>query len=38
MNRKEPFDDGNDFLKRHIGMPDQVDIKKTPTPVEIISI
>ncbi|QPR68316.1 amino acid transporter [Lysinibacillus macroides] len=36
MSHKNPFDDGNDFLKKHIGIPDQANIKKLPKPIKII--
>lgn len=36
MNHKKPFDDGNDFLKKHIGIPDKANIKKLPKSIKII--
>ena len=36
MNEKKPFDDGNEFLQKHIGVPKEVKIKKLPKPLRII--
>ena len=36
MNEKRPFDDGDEFLQKHIGVPKEVKIKKLPKPLRII--
>ena len=36
MNKKKPFDDGNEFLQNHIGVPIEVKISKLPKALRII--
>jgi len=36
MNEKKPFDDGDEFLQKHIGVPKEVKINKLPKPLRII--
>lgn len=36
MNEKKPFDDGNEFVKNHLGVPSGEKIKHLPFPLRII--
>ena len=37
MNEKKPFDDGNEFLQKHIGVPKEGKMNKLPKPLRMIA-
>ena len=36
MNEKKPFDDGNKYLQKHIGVPKEGKMNKLPKPLRMI--
>ena len=36
MNEKKPFDDGNEFLQKHIGVPKEGEVNKLTKPLRMI--
>ncbi|MFD1032824.1 amino acid transporter [Metaplanococcus flavidus] len=36
MNEKKPFDDGNEFVQKHLGVPSEEKVKHLPLPLKVI--